>query len=106
MQHQIFEGVGAVPIGPGDDLRLTIQCYEQAGGLNGRSIPYGVAVSLEVAPELGVDVYQAVSARVRPAGRRGGAAVASPLGTAVSRAQPKRRCRRRSWRGAMSVTFA
>jgi hypothetical protein len=59
-------GVGAVPIGPADDLRLTIQCYEQAGGLNGRSIPYGVAVSLEVAPELGVEVYQAVSARVRP----------------------------------------
>ncbi len=66
VQHQIFEGVGAVPIGPADDLRLTIQCYEQAGGLNGMRIPYGVAVSLEVAPELGVEVYQAVSARVRP----------------------------------------
>jgi hypothetical protein len=66
VQHQIFEGVGAVPVGPTDHLRLTIQCYEQAGGLNGRRVPYGIAVSLEVAPELGVDVYESVSALVRP----------------------------------------
>ena len=67
VQHQVFEGVGAVPIGLSDELRLTVQCSEQAGGLSGERVPYGVAISLEVAPELGVDVYEAVAARVRPA---------------------------------------
>lgn len=62
----MFEGLGAVPIGPADELRLTVQCFEQAGGLSDTRIPYGVAISLEVAPELGVDVYEEVSARVRP----------------------------------------
>ncbi len=52
VQHQIYEGVGAVPIGADDDLRLTIKCLEQAGGLDGRSVPYAVAISLEVAEEL------------------------------------------------------
>lgn len=66
VQHQIFEGVGAVPIGPTDDLALTVQCFEQAGGLDGQDVPYAVAISLEVAPELGVDVYQEVATRVRP----------------------------------------
>ena len=65
MQHQIFEGVGAVPISDSDDLRLTVACLEQAGGLNGTSIPYAVAISLEVAPELGVEVYEEVAARLR-----------------------------------------
>jgi Subtilase family len=66
VQHQVFEGLGAVPIGPADELTLTVQCFEQAGGLSETRIPYGVAISLEVAPELGVDVYEEVSARVRP----------------------------------------
>lgn len=67
VQHQVFEGLGAVPIGPDDELRLTVQCYEQAGGLDGATVPYGLAISLEVAPELDVSVYQEVSTQVRPA---------------------------------------
>ncbi len=65
VQHQIFEGTGAVPIGADDELRLTIKCLEQAGGLNGATVPYAVAISLEVAEELGVDVYDEVAARLR-----------------------------------------
>jgi Subtilase family len=67
VQHEIFEGLGAVPIGPADEQTITVQCYEQAGGLNGATIPYGIAISLQVAPELDVRVYQEVAARVRPA---------------------------------------
>lgn len=67
VQHQIFEGTGAVPIGVSDDLTLTVRCMEQAGGLGGRRVPYAVAISLEVAEALGVDVYAEVAARVRPA---------------------------------------
>jgi hypothetical protein len=65
VQHQVFEGRGAVPISVDDDLRLTVQCLEQAGGLNGGSVPYAVAISLEVAEELGVDVYDEVATRLR-----------------------------------------
>jgi hypothetical protein len=67
VQHQVFEGTGAVPIGPSDDEMLTVQCMEQAGGLGGRRIPYAVAISLEVAASLGVDVYAEVASRIRPA---------------------------------------
>jgi hypothetical protein len=65
VQHQIYEGTGAVPIGPGDDIRLTVQCLEQAGGLNGASVPYAAVISLEVAEALGVDVYAEVAAQIR-----------------------------------------
>ena len=65
VQHQIYEGMGAVPIGADDDLRLTIRCLEQAGGLDGGAVPYAVAISLEVAEELGVNVYEEVAARLR-----------------------------------------
>ncbi len=65
VQHQIFEGSGAVPIGTDDELRLTIKCLGQAGGLDGGTVPYAVAISLEVAEELGVDVYDEVAARLR-----------------------------------------
>jgi hypothetical protein len=66
VQHQIFEGAGAVPIGVDDEIQLTVQCMEQAGGLNGASVPYAVALSLEVAEALNVDVYADIAARIQP----------------------------------------
>jgi hypothetical protein len=56
VQHQISEGTGAVPIGPQDETRLTVTWMDQAGGLNAESVPYAVAIRLEVAEALGVDV--------------------------------------------------
>ena len=49
-----------MPFGRGDEFELTVQCREQAGGLNGEAVDFAVAVSLWVAPELEVDVYQEV----------------------------------------------
>ena len=66
VQHQIFEGSGAVPISLEDDVQVTVQCTEQAGGLNGQSVPYAVVVSFEVAEALGVDVYSEVASRIQP----------------------------------------
>lgn len=60
VQHAVWEVNRAVPYGRGDDLELTVQCREQAGGLNGELIDFAVAISLWVAPELEVDVYQEV----------------------------------------------
>jgi hypothetical protein len=66
VQHQVFEGTGAVPIGVDDKIRITVQCMERAGGLNGASVPYAAAISLEVAEALNVDVYAQVAARIQP----------------------------------------
>lgn len=66
VQHQIFEGAGAVPITTGDEIRLTVLCMEQAGGLGGNTVPYAVAVSLEVAEALNIDVYAEIAAQVQP----------------------------------------
>jgi hypothetical protein len=60
VQHVVWEVNRAIPYGRGDDVELTVQCREQAGGLNGEPVNFAVAISLWVAPELHVDVYQEV----------------------------------------------
>jgi hypothetical protein len=64
LQHLVWEVNRPVQFGEGDDIRLTVQCREQAGGLHGEEIDFAVAVSLWVAPELDVDVYTQVRDRV------------------------------------------
>lgn len=65
VQHAVWEVNRAIPYGRGDDLELTVQCREQAGGLNGEPVNFAVAISLWVAPELQIDVYQEVSEQIR-----------------------------------------
>lgn len=60
VQHAVWEVNRAVPYGRGDEFELTVQCREQAGGLNGELVNFAVAISLWVAPELEVDVYEEV----------------------------------------------
>lgn len=60
VQHAVWEVNRAVPYGRGDEFELTVQCREQAGGLNGEPVNFAVAISLWVAPELEVAVYQEV----------------------------------------------
>lgn len=60
LQHLIWEVDRAAGVGAGSDLSLTVTCKEQAGGLNGGTVDFAVALSLWVAPELGVDVYTQV----------------------------------------------
>jgi Subtilase family len=64
LQHLVWEVTRPVQFGEGDDVRLKVQCREQAGGLHGEPIDFAVAVSLWVAPELNVDVYTQVRDRV------------------------------------------
>ena len=63
-QHLVWEVNRAVPGGSGDNLVLTVECKEQAGGLNGQRVDYAVAVSLWTAPELDIDVYSQVREQV------------------------------------------
>jgi hypothetical protein len=60
VQHQTWEMDKAFASGQGSDMNIRVKCYEQAGGLSGSRVDYAVAVSLWVAPSIGVDVYSQV----------------------------------------------
>lgn len=64
LQHAVWEVNRAVAGGVGSTVDLTVQCREQAGGLNGERVDFAVVLSLWVAPELGIDVYAQVAQQV------------------------------------------
>jgi hypothetical protein len=65
VEHRVFEGADAVPFLDGDRLRILVSCREDAGKLED-PIAYGLAVTLEVAAAIAIDIYQEISARIRP----------------------------------------
>lgn len=64
VQHQTWEFEKAFASGQGSNMSVRLKCYEQAGGLLGERVDFAVALSLWVAPSLGVDVYSQVKAQV------------------------------------------
>jgi hypothetical protein len=64
IQHEVFEGDRAVPIGSGDFLNFKVNCRADAGELR-NTVRYGILVTMEVAPELGVPIYDEIATRVR-----------------------------------------
>lgn len=67
LQHTVWEVTRAVAAGQGSDLELTVQCAEQAGGLQGERVDFAVILTLWVAPELGVEVYTQVQQQITTA---------------------------------------
>lgn len=63
MQHEILEGERAKPFVDGDAVEIRVSCRADAGDLD-EAVPYALVVSLEVAEELNVPVYQQVRERV------------------------------------------
>jgi prophage tail gpP-like protein len=61
----VFEGERAVVIGERDSLTVQVNCAADAGGFEA-SIPYALAVTLEVARPLGVSIYDQIRDRIRP----------------------------------------
>jgi hypothetical protein len=64
LQHDTFQGESASAFVDGDDIVVRVSCREDAPGLD-HQVPYALAVTLEVADQLGVDVYAEVRERVR-----------------------------------------
>lgn len=64
LQHDTFEGESAAAFIDGEDIVIRVSCREDAPGLEG-SVPYAIAVTLEVAEDIGVDIYTEVRERVR-----------------------------------------
>lgn len=65
VQHQSWEFERAIASGQGSSIDVRVKCYEQAGGLLGERVDFAAAISLWVAPGLGVDVYSQVRAQVQ-----------------------------------------
>ena len=62
VQHEIFE-LDKNNL-PGNSLEIFVQCAADAGDLD-NEIPYGLAVTLEVAEGEHIDLYQIVSESIR-----------------------------------------
>ncbi len=64
VQHEVFEGEKAAAFVEGDEIVIRVSCREDAPVLSG-SVPYTLAVTLEVDPAIGVDIYTEVRERVQ-----------------------------------------
>ncbi len=66
LEHRTWQGEHAVPFVDGATLQISVSCKDDAGRLD-VPVPYAIAVSLEVAVNSNVEVYEEVRARIRPA---------------------------------------
>ena len=63
LQHEVFVGNDAFAFQDGDVLGIKINCAEDAGSFE-EPIKYAIAVSLEVAEDINVEIYEEVRARM------------------------------------------
>lgn len=68
VQHEVFEGEQASAFEEGANMEIRVSCAEEAPPLS-EPVPYGLAVTLEVAPEMELPIYEEIAARIRPAVR-------------------------------------
>ena len=68
LQHEIIEGAAVVAFQENDCLVIAVQCREDAGPLD-VDVPYGLAVSLEVKAEVGIDLYEEIRSSIEVAVR-------------------------------------
>lgn len=64
LQHEILEGADAAVYVDGANLEIQINCRSDAGALE-EDVPYALAVTLEVAEEVGVPIYEEIRVRVQ-----------------------------------------
>ena len=65
LQHEILEGDKAGAFVEGENLQIQVSCRAGAGTLEDE-VPYALGTTLEVAEELGVDIYAEVRTGVHP----------------------------------------
>ena len=63
VQHEIFIGEQAAAYNPDDVFHVQINCRADAGKLS-TAVNYGLVITLEVAPEQGVQIYQEIRDRI------------------------------------------
>lgn len=65
LQHLVWETRSSFGVGQGSAMSLRVKCFDQAGYVDDAPIDYAVALSLWVAPTIGVDVYTQVRDQLR-----------------------------------------
>ena len=66
LQHEIFEGNTAEPFSDGDTISIKVNCRADAGKITA-PVAYGLAVSLEVAEDIDLPIYNEIRTRITPA---------------------------------------
>jgi hypothetical protein len=66
VQHEVFEGTSAASFADNESILIKVNCRSDADSLD-VGIRYGLIVSIEVAEELHIPIYQEVFARIRQA---------------------------------------
>lgn len=64
VQHEVLTGDRAVPFGTHDAINIQVNCRADAGECSDE-VPYGLVVTLEVEPEMGISVYDEIELRLR-----------------------------------------
>jgi hypothetical protein len=68
VQHLVFEGADAIPFADNAHLTIKVNCRGDAGGFQG-TVSYGLAVTLEVAAPIPIDIHTEIQDRVRARAR-------------------------------------
>lgn len=63
LQHEIIEGDDVSAFGDDAEIRIQVNCREDAAPLDGE-VPYAIACSLEIADGVAVPIYEEVRARI------------------------------------------
>lgn len=63
LQHEVLEGKHAAVYVDGDELEILVSCRADAGSLDD-SVPYALAVTVEVGEESNIDIYNEIRLRV------------------------------------------
>lgn len=66
VQHEVLDGDRAAAFVDGDNFEIRVNCRPDAGALED-AVPYALATTLEIAEEIGVDIYDEVRVRVHAA---------------------------------------
>ena len=65
VQHEIFEGLGASSFPDNSQFQIQVNCAADGGDkLENVAIPYCLAITVEVAAELNVSIYQEIRSRI------------------------------------------
>ncbi len=63
IQHEVLEGSKVITYQDGENLELDVVCREDAGTLD-ESVNYGLAVTLEVAEDVEIPIYEEIRQRI------------------------------------------
>lgn len=67
VQHEVLEAKDSISAyQEGENIRIRVVCKKDATNKLDDSIPYGLAVTLEVREDVEIDVYQQIRARIKP----------------------------------------